>query len=165
MEYTRSWTSPLGGMTLASNGEALTGLWFDGQKVFASTLSAARSDRNLPVFDETVRWLDIYFSGKAPGFTPAMRLTGTAFQHAVWDILLTIPYGQTMTYGQVAERLTGWTGLRRASARAIGGAAGHNPALLIVPCHRVIGADGSLTGYAGGIDRKAELLRMEGIRL
>ena len=165
MDCMYHYDSPLGGITMTGDGRVLTGLYFDGQRDAAAALSAARPDRNLPVFDETVRWLDIYFSGKAPGFTPAMRLTGTAFQHAVWDILLTIPYGQTMTYGQVAERLTGWTGLRRASARAIGGAAGHNPALLIVPCHRVIGADGSLTGYAGGIDRKAELRRLEVSRL
>ena len=141
---------------MAGDGEALTGLWFDGQKHFASTLSAVRSDRNLPVFDETARWLDIYFSGKDPGFTPKMRLTGTSFQHTVWNILLTIPYGRTMTYGQIAERLTGWT------AQAVGGAVGHNPISLIVPCHRVVGADGSLTGYAGGIELKEKLLRMEG---
>ena len=162
MDYIRRYDSPLGGITMAGDGEALTGLWFDGQKHFASTLSAVRSDRNLPVFDETARWLDIYFSGKNPGFTPKMRLTGTSFQHTVWNILLTIPYGRTMTYGQIAERLTGWTGVRRASARAIGGAVGHNPVSLIVPCHRVIGADGSLTGYAGGIELKEKLLRMEG---
>ena len=164
MDYIRRYDSPLGGITMAGDGEALTGLWFDGQKVFASTLSAARSDRNLPVFDETVRWLDIYFSGKDPGFTPKMSLTGTSFQHTVWNILLTIPYGQTMSYGQIAERLTGWTGVRRASARAIGGAVGHNPVSLIVPCHRVIGADGSLTGYAGGVELKEKLLRLEGAR-
>ena len=164
MDYTRRYDSPLGGITMAGDGEALTGLWLDGQKHFASTLSAVRSDRNLPVFDETVRWLDIYFSGKDPGFTPKMRLTGTSFQHTVWNILLTIPYGRTMTYGQIAERLTGWTGVRRASARAIGGAVGRNPVSLIVPCHRVIGADGSLTGYAGGIELKAKLLRLEGAR-
>ena len=93
-----------------------------------------------------------------------MRLTGTSFQHTVWNILLTIPYGQTMSYGQIAERLTGWTGVRRASARAIGGAVGHNPVSLIVPCHRVIGADGSLTGYAGGVELKEKLLRLEGAR-
>ena len=162
MDYTRRYDSPLGGITMAGDGEALTGLWLDGQKHFASTLSAVRSDRNLPVFDETVRWLDIYFSGKDPGLTPKMRLRGTAFQHAVWQVLLTISYGRTMSYGQVAERLAGWTGVRRASAQAVGGAVGHSPVSLIVPCHRVIGADGSLTGYAGGIELKAKLLRMEG---
>ena len=110
MDCMYHYDSPLGGITMTGDGRVLTGLYFDGQRDAAAALSAARPDRNLPVFDETVRWLDIYFSGKAPGFTPAMRLTGTAFQHAVWDILLTIPYGQTMTYGQVAERLAGWTG-------------------------------------------------------
>lgn len=165
MVFTRRYESPLGGMTMAGDGEALTGLWFDGQEHFASTLSGMCSDRNLPVFDETVRWLDIYFSGKAPDFTPALRLRGTAFRHAVWEVLLTIPYGRTVSYGQIAERLTGWTGVCRASAQAIGGAVGHNPVSLIIPCHRVIGADGSLTGYAGGIERKAKLLRMEAAAL
>ena len=165
MDCTRHYDSPLGGITLAGDGEALTGLWFDGQEHFAETLSAGHEARNLPVLDETVRWLDLYFSGKDPGFTPALEMRTTPFRKAVWEILLTIPYGRTTTYGQIAERIAEQTGVRRMSAQAVGGAVGHNAFALIVPCHRVVGADGSLTGYAGGIDKKLKLLRMEGADL
>ena len=165
MDCMRHYDSPLGGITLAGDGEALTGLWFDGQKHFAETLSAGHEARNLPVLDETVRWLDLYFSGKDPGFTPALEMRTTPFRKAVWEILLTIPYGRTTTYGQIAERIAEQTGVRRMSAQAVGGAVGHNAFALIVPCHRVVGADGSLTGYAGGIDKKLKLLRMEGADL
>lgn len=147
---------------MASDGEALTGLWFDGQKHFGETLSDEHEDRNLPVFEETGRWLDLYFSGTVPDFTPALNMRASAFRKAVWEILLTIPYGRTMTYGQIAERLAKQAGVPRMSARAVGSAAGHNAILLIIPCHRVVGAGGSLTGYAAGTDRKQKLLRMEG---
>ena len=146
---------------MAGSGDMLTGLWFDGQKYFAATLSGRHTEQYLPVFAETERWLDIYFSGKAPDFTPTLDLGGTAFRRAVWEILLTIPYGRTMTYGEIAERMTEQADGTRVSARAVGGAVGHNPVSLIVPCHRVIGADGSLTGYAGGIERKIRLLEAE----
>lgn len=155
MEYIHHFESPLGGITAASDGEALTGLWFDGQKYFAAGLGE-HEERELPIFSEVGRWLDAYFSGRDPGFTPQLRPRGTAFRRAVWDLLLTIPYGQTVTYGQLASRLPGST-----SARAVGGAVGHNPISLIVPCHRVLGADGSLTGYAGGVERKRRLLELE----
>lgn len=157
MEYTFHYDSPLGGITLRGDGEALTGLWFDGQKYFADTLDPVHQEKVLPVFEETVRWLDVYFSGKEPGFTPKLNPEGTAFRRAVWDVLLTIPYGQTITYGEIGQRL----GLSRGSAQAVGGAVGHNPISLIIPCHRVLGADGSLTGYAGGIDKKQSLLALE----
>ncbi len=157
MDYTHHYDSPLGGITLASDGEALTGLWFDGQKHFAETLDPEHREKDLPVFAEAERWLDRYFSGKDPGFTPKLILRTTPFRKAVWEILLTIPYGKTMTYGEIAERMH----LSRMSARAIGGAVGHNAISLIIPCHRVVGADGSLTGYAGGTDKKARLLEME----
>ena len=161
MDYTWHVSSPLGGITLASNGEALTGLWFDGQKYFGSTLSADHEARLLPIFEETERWLGIYFSGQAPGFTPKLHLSATPFRLAVWNCLLAIPYGETITYGELARK-TGWYGkLWHGSARAVGGAVGSNPISLIVPCHRVIGADGSLTGYAGGVERKQLLLQME----
>lgn len=162
MEYTWHVLSPLGGITLAGDEEALTGLWFDGQKHFPSTFTMLHKSKRLPVFAETEHWLEIYFSGKDPGFTPTLCLRGTAFQRTVWDTLLSIPYGNTMTYGEIARRITA----ARMSARAVGGAVGRNPISLIVPCHRVVGADGSLTGYAGGIERKRFLLQMEqGIRL
>ncbi len=155
MVYIQRYASPLGGITLASDGEALTGLWFDGQKHFARGLEENREVKDLPVFREAGRWLDAYFAGKVPDFTPPLALRGTPFQEKVWAALLAIPHGQTATYGELAERLA-------SSARAVGGALGRNPVSLIVPCHRVLGAGGRLTGYAGGIDRKRALLALEG---
>ena len=156
MNYTTHYDSPLGGITLASDGQALTGLWLDGQKHFGSTLEIASSTTSeLPVLDETRRWLDIYFSGRKPDFTPTLLLKGTAFQQHVWEALLAIPYGQTVTYGELARNL----GIR--SAQAVGGAVGRNPIAIIVPCHRVVGSDGSLIGYAAGLDRKRALLQLE----
>ena len=162
MEYTHHYDSPLGGITMASDGEALIGLWFDGQKYFASTLDDEHEERLLPIFEESDRWLDIYFSGKKPDFTPKLSMKTTAFRKIVWETLLTIPYGQTMTYGEIAKQLAMETGIPRMSAQTVGGAIGHNAISLIIPCHRVIGADGSLTGYAGGIQKKKLLLEMEG---
>ena len=159
-DFIHHYESPLGSITIAADGDALTGLWFDGQRYFGGTLSADRQEAFLPVFAEADRWLDRYFSGNNPGFTPQLNLRGTPFRRLVWQHLLLIPYGQTMSYGQLAARLSAQTG-SRVSARAVGGAVGHNPVSLIIPCHRVIGADGRLTGYAGGTDRKAVLLRME----
>ena len=153
--------SPLGVITLASDGQSLTGLWFDGQKQYARTLDPVHTEKALPVFDETRRWLEIYFSGREPDFTPPLALRGTALQTGVWEILRTIPYGKTMTYGQIAKELALRAGLSRMSAQAVGGAVGRNPVSLIVPCHRVMGSDGSLTGYAGGLERKLRLLQLE----
>lgn len=161
MDYTYHYDSPLGGITLASDGEHLIGLWFDEQKYFADTLGAGTSEKALPVFDETVRWLDIYFSGKAPDFTPPLFMRTTPFRKEVWEIMLSIPFGQTMTYGEIADLIARRRGLSRMSAQAVGGAVGHNSISLIIPCHRVVGTNGSLTGYAGGIDKKAKLLTME----
>ena len=161
MEYVHHYQSPLGGITMASNGEALTGLWFDGQKYFADALGKEYEEKPLPVFEEADRWLDIYFGGKAPGFTPPLSMKTTQFRKAVWEILLTIPYGQTMTYGEIADRIARQKGLARISAQAVGGAVGHNSTSLIIPCHRVVGTNGSLTGYAGGIRKKVRLLELE----
>ena len=162
MDYIYRYDSPLGGVTLASDGEALIGLWFDGQKHFASTLAAEHEERPLPVFEETVCWLDIYFLGRVPGFTPPLHLRATAFRRLVGEIMLSIPYGRTMTYRDIAQLAAERMGLATMSAQAVGGAVGRNPISLIVPCHRVVGADGSLTGYAGGIERKIRLLQLEG---
>ena len=160
MDYIFHYDSPLGGVTLAGDGIALTGLWFDGQKYFAETLSADHEARDLPVFREAVRWLDCWFGGTVPDFTPPLAPRGTAFRKAVWEILLTVPCGRTVTYGEIAVILARRTGART-SARAVGNAVGHNPILLIIPCHRVVGAGGSLTGYAGGMERKKLLLETE----
>ena len=162
MLYTSHYASPLGGMTLVSDGTALVGLYFDGQKYAAEGLDATHTQKNLPVFEEARRWLDVYFSGRKPDFTPPTAPAGTAFQQSVWEILRTIPYGQTVTYGAIARRIEQNTGCRM-SAQAVGGAVGRNPISILIPCHRVIGADGSLTGYAGGLDKKAYLLRIEEI--
>ena len=161
MDYTHHYQSPLGGITVASDGEAIIGLWFDGQKYFGSTLSGEYGEKALPVFDEADRWLDLYFGGNAPDFTPRLRMRASAFRRAVWEILLTIPFGQTMMYSQIAERVADEMGIPRMSAQAVGGAVGHNAVSLIIPCHRIVGAGGSLTGYAGGLEKKAFLLQME----
>ena len=159
MIYTAHYTSPLDGITLASDGMALTGLYFDGERDFPDLSAAHKKD--LPVFGEVMRWLDLYFAGKEPDFMPPLAPVGTTFQQAVWEILRTIPYGGTMTYGAIAKRLEKVTG-KRMSAQAVGGAVGRNPISILIPCHRVIGADGSLTGYAGGLDKKEYLLGLEG---
>ncbi|MBQ6213661.1 MAG: methylated-DNA--[protein]-cysteine S-methyltransferase [Ruminococcus sp.] len=155
------YTSPIGGITLASDGEALTGLWFDGQKYFPNKLVDESTEAELPIFTQTCNWLDIYFSGKEPSFTPLISRRTTPFRKAVYDILLTIPYGQTITYGGVARILAERQGVERMSAQAVGGAVGHNPIGIIIPCHRVVGTDGRLTGYAGGLDKKIALLKLE----
>lgn len=161
MEYTYHYDSPLGAITMSSDGDALTGLWFDGQKYFGSTLNGENEQKILPVFEETVRWLDLYFEGKKPDFIPKLKLNGTKFCRTVWEILLKIPYGQTTTYKKIAEKVARQNGIESMSAQAVGGAVGHNPVSLIVPCHRVVGTDGSLTGYAGGVEKKEKLLKME----
>lgn len=156
--------SPLGEITLASSGGRLSGLWFSGQKHFMAKLDpAAELQPDLPIFAETKKWLEAYFSGRNPGPIPPVILEGTPFQHRVWNLLGTIPYGETVTYGQMANRLAEESASGKMSCRAVGGAVGHNPISIILPCHRVVGADGSLTGYAGGIKRKLFLLELEGI--
>ena len=163
MEYLWHYDSPLGGMTMASDGRALTALRFDRPGLTGDGADIRRETRWLPVFDDTCRWLDRYFSGQVPDFTPSLSLCGTPFRQAVWEILLTIPYGQTMFYGEIATCVAEARGIGRMSAQAVGGAVGHNPIAIIVPCHRVIGADGSLTGYAAGLDKKRRLLQLEKI--
>ncbi|MGM9984385.1 MAG: methylated-DNA--[protein]-cysteine S-methyltransferase [Fibrobacter intestinalis] len=163
MFWTNKYHSPIGGITLASNGTELTGLWFDGQRFFADTLPEEYEEKDLPVFEQARRWLDIYFSGKAPVFTPPLAFVGISpFRKRVWEIMLDIPFGETSTYGKIAQQIVWETG-KAVSAQAVGGAVGHNSISLIIPCHRVVGTNGGLTGYAGGIDKKIELLKMEGV--
>ena len=147
--------SPLGKITIEAEEGALTGLWFTR----GSEMEMTESDSK--IFDETKRWLMDYFAGKRPDFVPELRLQGTEFRNIVWNILRTIPYGKTVTYGTVASEAARRMGKTRMSAQAAGGAVGHNPICLIIPCHRVIGSDGSLTGYAEGLWRKEALLRLE----
>ena len=162
MDYVHRYESPLGWITLASDGTALVGLWFEEkQRFFAASVSQDREEKPLPVFDQAVRWLDLYFSGRDPGFTPPIMFRTTEFRREVGTIMLTIPYGRTMTYGTIAQIVARRRGVPRISAQAVGGAVGHNPVSLIVPCHRVIGAGGALVGYGGGLDRKTALLTLE----
>lgn len=161
MQYTHHYQSPIGNILLAADLIGLTGLWFEGQKYFALYLETEHEEKELPLFDETGRWLDIYFSGKEPGFSVPLHFKGTDFQNEVWKILCSIPYGETTTYGAIAKQLAVKKGLGHMSPQAVGGAVGHNPISIFVPCHRVVGANGSLTGYAGGIDKKIKLLTLE----
>lgn len=162
MQYVSHYASPLGNMTLAADEKGLTGLWFDGQKYFALYLDKEHEEKELPVFQLAKKWLDMYFSGKKPDVKVPLHFTGSDFQNEVWEILYSIPYGKTMTYGEIAQIMAKRRGLQRMSAQAVGGAVARNEISLIVPCHRVVGSNGSLTGYAGGISRKAALLKMEG---
>lgn len=162
MQYISRYESPLGGILLAADERGMTGLWFEGQKYFARSLDREHEEKELPVLEQAKRWLDIYFSGKEPGFELPLHLIGTDFQNQVWRMLCGIPYGQTTTYGALAGRLAAERGIPRMSARAVGSAVGHNGLSILVPCHRVVGSGGNLTGYAGGIRRKTELLRLEG---
>ena len=161
MVYTCRYQSPMGDILLAADEIGLTGLWFEGQKYFANTLSDEHIPQETSILAEAKRWLDVYFSGKEPNFTPPLHPIGSPFRQAVWQILLQIPYGQTTTYGEIARQLAEKHGIAHMSAQAVGGAVGHNEVSIIIPCHRVVGTNGSLTGYAGGIDKKIRLLELE----
>ena len=161
MKYVNHYESPLGRILLAADDAGLTGLWFEGQKYYARTLDPDNIVLDLPVFQESKKWLDIYFSGQEPDFAPPVHMTGTDFQIRVWEILRRIPYGTTITYGEIAHRIAEQKRMPHMSAQAVGGAVGHNKVSILVPCHRVVGKNGSLTGYAGGIERKIKLLALE----
>lgn len=151
---------------MASDGENLTGLWFKEQKYYASTISGEIMEKNLVIFEKTIQWLERYFHGERPRITELqLAPQGSMFRKEVWKILCEIPYGEVLTYGEIAKMIAKKRGMERMSAQAIGGAVGHNPISIIIPCHRVIGSDGSLTGYAGGIELKKKLLEHEGIFL
>lgn len=161
MAYKESYESPLGEMIMVSDGTALTALAFQGQKYYKKAVPTEAQDAKLPVFERTKEWLNTYFSGQVPAFTPTISAKGTLFQEEVWEILKKIPYGKVISYGEIAAAIAKSRGLKRMSAQAVGGAVGHNPVSIIIPCHRVVGANGHLTGYAGGLDKKEELLRLE----
>lgn len=150
MQFTCSYQFPIGKILLAADEAGLTGLRFEGQKYFALRLDAEHEERETPILAKAKKWLDIYFSGKVPEFAVPLRFAGTPFQ----KILLSIPYGNTMAYGEIARKIAARRGLARMSAQAAGGAVGRNEISIIVPCHRVVGTNGSLTGYAGGIEKK-----------
>ena len=161
MEYKNLYQSPLGPIELTCDECGLTGIWLNGQKEREQTLTEAER----PVFAETRRWLDLYFQGDTPDFMPPLHPKGTPFQQAVWAILQTIPYGQTMSYGEIAARIAAERGIEKMSAQAVGQAVGSNPLSILVPCHRVVGKNGNLTGYSGGMDYKIYFLKLEGVDL
>ena len=163
MQYKSIYQSPLGEILLAADDMGLTGLWFCGQKYDRQGLRNDAVMQETPILANTKRWLDIYFTGQLPDFMPDIHMQGTPFQQAVWQILRQIPYGETVTYKEIASRLARERGLSHMSAQAVGGAVGRNKISILVPCHRVVGADGSLTGYAGGMDKKQQLLALEGV--
>lgn len=161
MMFACYYDSPLGKLLLTADALGLTGLYFDGEKTEPGRLPFVHTERETPLLAETKRWLDVYFSGREPDFLPPLHPAGSAFRQAVWALLLQIPYGQTTTYGAIARQLAAKQGIPKMSAQAVGGAIGHNKIAIVIPCHRVIGANGSLTGYAGGMNRKAALLELE----
>lgn len=153
--------SPLGTLTLSAKADALTGLWIEGQTYSPAALGTRKALSEVPLFLQVSRWLDAYFAGENPQIDFALAPVGTEFRQSVWAILRKIPYGQTTTYGAIARELGAKRG-KPVSAQAVGGAVGHNPISILIPCHRVIGSDGSLTGYAGGLALKQKLLASEG---
>jgi len=160
MTYITKINTKIGPITLASDGINLTGLWLDGQKYYAATIKEKIENKELAIFGETKKWLNEYFEGKNPKNSLKLKLEGSSFRQDVWSILLEIPYGKVITYGDIAKKLEKKY-KKKMSAQAVGGAVGHNPISIIVPCHRVVGSNGSLTGYAGGIDKKIKLLELE----
>lgn len=161
MVFTSQYRSPLGKIILACDGEAILGLWFEGQRYSEKILSERMEPAEHPLLKDAKRWLDIYFSGREPDFLPPLHYGATAFRRQICDIMLTIPYGITVTYGEIAAEVARRQGVSQMSAQAVGGAVGHNPISIMIPCHRVVGTNGSLTGYAGGLERKLRLLELE----
>lgn len=165
MFFSTRYPSPIGLLTLACDGEHLTGLWMEGQKYFGDTIPEPMTERDdLPVFRAAKNWLDRYFAGEKPEISELpLHPIGGEFRQEVWKILCEIPYGEVVTYGDIAKKMAVKKGKKTMSSQAVGGAVGHNPISIIIPCHRVVGASGSLTGYAGGVDKKVKLLALEGV--
>jgi methylated-DNA-[protein]-cysteine S-methyltransferase len=168
MHYSTKYQSPIGVLTLLSDGESLLGLWMDGQKYYGATMPAmserVAEDSSLPILKKATEWLDAYFAGQNPAISQLpLAPTGTEFRQDVWGILCEIPYGEVLTYGEIATKMAVKRGKARMSSQAVGGAVGHNPISVIIPCHRVVGSDGSLTGFSGGIEKKIKLLELEGV--
>lgn len=162
MHYTGIYSSPVGEILLAADEVGAVGIWFKDEKYYAYCLDKENEPKETPVIKEIRRWLDIYFQGKKPDFEPPIHFIGTPFQVEVWNILREIPYGSTTTYSKIAEKIAQNRGLPRMSAQAVGTAVGKNNIDLVVPCHRVVGSNYSLAGYAGGIDKKIYFLKLEG---
>ena len=164
MIYTSTYNSTVGSLLLAADDIGLIGLWLNSDRFHADLLvSREHTSKETPILRDTKRWLDIYFTGREPKIELPFHLIGTPFRQEVWQLLLQIPYGQVVTYGDLAKKMAEKRGVARMSAQAVGGAVGHNEISIIIPCHRVIGANGNLTGYGGGLDKKIKLLELEGI--
>ena len=165
--YKSYYESPIGLMTLVSDGDALIGVWIEGQKYFAATMDENTVEKNdLEIYIKTRSWLDRYFAGDKPSHDElSLAPKGSLFRQGIWKILLGIPYGETIAYGEIAVRIAKQSGILRMSAQAVGGAVGHNPISIIIPCHRVIGSKGQLTGFASGLTKKEWLLRHEGAEI
>ena len=161
MQHICEYVSPIGPLTLSSDGENITGLWMKGQKYYGHTLEKETSEERVAVFDAAAAWLDAYFEGEAPPCLLPLAPRGSPFRQAVWKRLCAIPYGSVTTYGKIAQSVAREMGLPSMSAQAVGGAVGHNQISIIIPCHRVVGTDGGLTGFAGGIEKKKWLLALE----
>ncbi|MCC8166979.1 MAG: methylated-DNA--[protein]-cysteine S-methyltransferase [Planctomycetes bacterium] len=164
MYCSSKYDSPVGRITLAGDGDSLSGLWIESQKYFGDTMSGEMiEDDGLPIFNRTKKWLDRYFAGKKPEISEVrLAPVGGEFRQTVWRLLCDIPYGEVTTYGAIARHVAALMGKKTMSSQAVGGAVGHNPISIIIPCHRVIGTNGSLTGYAGGLTLKIKLLELEG---
>ena len=169
MYYATTHPSSLGLLTLAcdDDGKHLVGVWMEGQKYYGGTIAEAMVEKDdLSIFDRTKKWLDRYFAGQRPEISELpLAPTGSEFRQGVWGILREIPYGEVMTYGSIARKMADKMGKKRMSSQAVGGAVGHNPISIIIPCHRVVGSNGSLTGFSGGVQRKVKLLELEGVDL
>lgn len=165
MYYKATYASPLGTITLACDDDHLVGLWVEGQKYHSAAISEELVEKDdIPVLHMAKKWLDRYFAGERPGISELpLKPVGGEFRQAVWSILCEIPYGEVTTYGDIAKRIAVKMGKKSMSSQAVGGAVGHNPISIIIPCHRVVGSNGSLTGYAGGIQIKVKLLELEGV--
>ena len=165
MVYTSHYDSPIGALLLAERDRKLVGVWMEGQKYFLGSLREETQEReSSPVLRQAGLWLDRYFAGERPAISELpLAPIGSEFRKEVWQVLCEIPYGETTTYGEISQKIAARRGLERMSAQAVGGAVGHNPISIIVPCHRVVGSNGSLTGYAGGLQKKIKLLTHEGV--
>lgn len=165
MHYISHYLSQIGDILLAADDKGLIGLWFDNGKYYCDNLDKNHLEKETDIIKEAKRWLDIYFLGKEPDFTPPLNPKGSKFRQQVWEILKKIPYGKIITYNDIAIEIAKQNGIKKMSAQAVGGAVGHNQISIIIPCHRVVGKNKSLTGYAGGINKKFKLLELEGLNM
>lgn len=165
MQHTTHYQSTLGDILITADDLGLTGLWFEGEKHYKEISDTQHEKKNTTILKQATEWLTVYFGGEKPDFCPPIHMLGTPFQLLVWELLLKIPYGETITYGEIARKIAVLKGIEKMSAQAVGGAVGHNKIPIIIPCHRVVGTNNSLVGYTGGIDKKIKLLTLEKVNM